>query len=199
MTQKTDQAVSQDGARAVLNKVADALDHQTVSLGDIARHLGQASFTPLLLIPAFTVLSPLSGVPGLSSICGAIIALISLQLLLGRTHLWLPQWLLQRRISARKARNALNWLHVPADWLDRMTRQRLRFFVTSPGNLFPTIVCFFSGAAMPLLELVPFTSSILGGVVVLIAVGFQVRDGLFALAGMAIHLTVVAVLLTLIF
>lgn len=185
------------GAGKVLDDVDGALDHDEVSLSDLLQHLGPSSFTPLLMTPALMVVSPLSGVPGLSSVCGIAIALVSLQMLLGRDHVWLPGWLLRRKVGARRAHEALRWFRRPAAWLDRLTHQRLQLLVTPPLVALPRMVCVLSGGVMPLLELLPFTSSILGLVVLLNAVAFQVRDGLFALAGMAIFAALVSILLIL--
>lgn len=182
------------GAGEVLDEVDHALETDRPTLSDIVEHLGRASFTPLLMVPALAVVSPLSGIPGFSSLCGIAIALVSLQMLAGRDHVWLPRWLLRREIGAERAQNALHWFARPAAWLDRMTRRRLQFLVAGPGAVLPRAVCVVSGAMMPLLELLPFTSSILGGVVLLNAIGFQARDGLFVLVGTGFFLGVLSTL-----
>jgi hypothetical protein len=67
--------------------------------------------------------------------------------------------------------------------LDRITRHRLRWFVRRPLVLVPQVLCLLCGLAMPVLELVPLTSSILGAAVVCFAIALVAGDGLFALGG----------------
>ncbi len=139
---------------------------------------------PVLLVPALFVVSPLSGIPLFSSACGILIALISAQMLLGRRHLWLPSLLTNRHIAGKKLRKATDKLQGVARWMDSHTRERLRFFTHRPFRWVTQAACLLCGAAMPFLELVPFSSSILGVAVTLLALSLLVRDGLIALFGL---------------
>ena len=67
-------------------------------------------------------------------------------------------------------------------WLDAHTGKRLSVLVRPPMDRLLHLACVLCGIAMPVLELVPFTSSILGAAVVLLAMTLLVRDGLLALA-----------------
>jgi hypothetical protein len=58
--------------------------------------------------------------------------------------------------------------------------------VQPPLSVLPKLVCVLCGAAMPFLELVPFSSSILASAVVLIGLSILARDGLFALLGILV-------------
>lgn len=154
------------------------------SVEEVMQTLGTASFTSLLLVPALIVVSPLSGIPTLSTLCGLTIALIAVQMGLGRDHIWLPGWLLRRGMDRRRFLQALGWLDRPAGWIDRVTAERLVWLTRPPFRSLLLAACTLAGAAMPFLELLPFTSSILAGAVVLIALGLLVRDGLAALLGL---------------
>lgn len=156
-----------------------------IRLGDLLAAFGPASFVPALLVPALIVFSPTSGIPLLSSVCGLTAAMIAAQMLTRRSHLWLPGVLANRRISGRRLGIALRWLDRPAQWLDRLARPRLGLFYMPPLTLLTPLACLICGLAMPFLELVPFSSSILGGAIILFAVGLLVRDGAFFLLGVA--------------
>lgn len=170
----------------LLDAAGDASDGRTTSVGQIVEALGENSLTPNLIFVALAVVSPLSGVPLFSSICGITIALISGQMLAGRDHLWLPSFVMSRRIDSGKLDRALKVMRRPARWLDRVTRPRLAFLVHGPLRKLTQALCLVCGLAMPVLELVPFTSSILGSVVSLLAFGMLARDGLFTAIGLAI-------------
>lgn len=97
---------------------AIARRHRTgMTVGKMAEELGQNSLPAVLALPALAAVTPLSGIPMLSSACGVMICLI----------------------------------------------------------------CLICGALMPLLEVVPFTSSLLGAAVGLLAVAMLTRDRLIAL------------------
>ncbi|UWQ24295.1 exopolysaccharide biosynthesis protein [Leisingera aquaemixtae] len=152
-----------------------------VTVAKLTEELGHSSLSAVLALPALAVVSPLSGVPLFSSACGIMICLVSGQMLLGRTHLWLPQWLGRREIKGRTVRKMTAALQRTARWLDRHAGRRLPALVRQPFLTVIRLVCLICGALMPLLEIVPFSSSILGAAVSLLAVAMLTRDGLIAL------------------
>ena len=56
----------------IVDTINDIRDEDETSVGSIIEHLGVASFTPALLFVSIVIVTPLSGVPGLSSICGVV-------------------------------------------------------------------------------------------------------------------------------
>ncbi|MGN7867499.1 exopolysaccharide biosynthesis protein [Paracoccus sp. 22332] len=169
----------------LLEAAGDASDGDTTTVGQIVESLGENSLTPNLIFVALAVVSPLSGIPLFSSICGITIALISMQMLVGRDHLWLPDFVMSRQIDSGKLDRALQALRRPAGWLDRITRPRLRLLVRGPVRKLTQALCMICGMTMPFLEVVPFTSTLLGAVVSLLAFGMLARDGLFTVLGLA--------------
>ena len=83
----------------MIEEIHQATDPVETRLGELLEALGRNSVIPVLMLPALAVVSPLSGVPGFSSIAGITIALLSLQLLVGRRRPWLPDWILCRRVQ----------------------------------------------------------------------------------------------------
>ena len=162
-------------------EVAHGRDQVCVS--QIVESLGKQVLLPMLMLPALAVVTPLSGIPGLSSLCGITIALVALQLLLGRDTIWLPNWMLRKKLPAARLEKSVKWFGSMARWFDKVSRERLLFLVEKPGAILPQLMCVLSGAAMPFLELVPFSSSMLGLATSLFAVGLVMRDGLFVVAG----------------
>ncbi|EPX86806.1 Exopolysaccharide synthesis, ExoD [Salipiger mucosus DSM 16094] len=161
----------------------EAAHGDTVTPRDLLKSFGDSSFLPVMMVPALLVVSPLSGIPLFSSICGLTIAFIALQLLLARRHIWLPAFIMDRRIDGARARAAVTKLRKFTDWLDNKTRSRLRFMVRPPMRAWLYLLCMLCGLAMPFLELVPFSSSVLGAAVLLFSTALLARDGLFALIG----------------
>ncbi|MEM1267468.1 MAG: exopolysaccharide biosynthesis protein [Pseudomonadota bacterium] len=195
----TDTTPETHSVAEILARVREAADGNRVTVGHLLAAFGESAYGPLLLLPALIVVTPLSGIPLLPTVCGLIIALIALQLVLGRRHVWLPRVLLNRQIGRKSLLGALDRLEAPARWLDRRSRPRLSALVRPPLALAPALLCMLCGLAMPFLELLPLTSSLLGMAVSLMAVGFVMRDGLFTVAGMAFIALAVAFLTKLIF
>jgi len=188
-TRSSGSAPAGDGARGPVRGALERLRAATAAshplrAGDVAQAIGPASRTILLMAPALIVVTPLSAIPGLPSLCGIAIVLFSLQCLAGRRRLWLPAWIARREVPAVRLRAALDRLDGAAGLIDRVTRRRLGALARPPGNALPLAICFLCGAAMPFLELVPMTSSILGAAVFLFAAGMLARDGLLVLAGL---------------
>ena len=80
-----------------------------------------------------------------------------------------------------------------ADWLDRHSRPRLSILVEPPVNALSYLLCICAGLTIPFLELVPFSSSILGLIVLLVVVGLLVRDGVYVIVALVLAALVAAV------
>ncbi|WP_164738274.1 exopolysaccharide biosynthesis protein [Frigidibacter oleivorans] len=167
-----------------------------ISVEEAVAAMGHASFIPVMMLPALLVFSPLSGIPILPSVCGMIIALIAAQMLVGRQSLWLPGVILRRTLPAGRLDQSLAWVERPARWIDAHTGKRIGWLTRAPGRQLLLLACMVSGGVMPLLELVPFTSSILGAAITIMSLALLVRDGLLALIGLAFVAGAAAVLLT---
>ncbi len=175
-----------DGAvQEVVGRAREAMDGDEATLGDLVAALGRSQ-VGLLLVPGLLLVTPLAAIPGFCSVCGIVIALISVQMVAGRSRLWLPGWMLRLSVGAERARRALRRLDRAARWLDRHTRPRLEALVRPVPAKLLEVLCMFAGGIIPALELLPLTSSILGAAVTLFAVALLTRDGLVAAAGLAV-------------
>ena len=94
----------------LLDRLDEAATGDETSLEDIIETMGGASFVPVLMVPALAVVTPLSGIPAFSSICGIFIALVAAQSLFGRDHLWLPGWLTRRTVPSDRLRSSMDKL-----------------------------------------------------------------------------------------
>lgn len=170
----------------VVERLSEIAVKDVLTLRELIEAFGPASFVPALMVPALLVVSPLSGIPVFSSVCGLTIALVALQMLMVRTHLWLPDVLMRRRIRGAQLAGAMRGMGRLAAWIDRNSRDRLAVLTYPPGALVPQALAMVCGLMMPFLELVPFSSSILGTATLLFAVSFLARDGLYVVAGVAV-------------
>lgn len=174
---------AQYSLNSLVDRIIDTTDAEKVSVDRLVDAVGHASFTPLLLIPAVAVATPLSGIPLFSSMMGVLIFLVAVQMLFRRDHLWFPQWLLRRNADSGRVRAAFERVRPVMKWLDSHTHERLSVLVYRPLVFVPQILCVLTGLFMPFLEFVPFSSSLAGIAVAVLALGMLARDGLYIVFG----------------
>lgn len=170
---------------------AAARGAERVLLGDLVDAMGRSSMAAVLLVPALLLVSPLSGVPGASVVGGIVIALISGQILLRRQKVWLPELIRTRSVPGPAFRRALAWLRKPAKRFDGLAPAR-------PGGGDDTwwtpllaLLCLCLGLAMPMMELIPFSSSI--AATLISALALSMLTGRLTIAVVAIALAALAI------
>lgn len=147
---------------------------------------GRAALVPALIVPALLVVSPLSGIPLFSSLCGIAMVVIALQGAWGCERPWLPKILRNRTLPAEGTHKATRVMHKIARTLDAFTRQRLQILVVGPFKRLLFVICALAAACIPFLELVPMTSTLIGAGVLLVGIGILARDGIFAIVGLMV-------------
>lgn len=167
----------------LIDRIVHVSENEQVKVKDLVEAIGEASFTPLLLIPAVAVATPLSGIPLFSTSMGLLIFLVASQMLLRCDHLWLPLWLLQRHAKGSRTKVAFEKSRPVMVWLDKHTHERLGFLLHRPLIFLPQVLCVVTGMLMPFFEFIPFSSSLAGIAVALLAFGMLARDGLFIALG----------------
>ncbi|WP_082666306.1 exopolysaccharide biosynthesis protein [Aureimonas sp. AU4] len=182
----TSRSRTPEGVGAVLDQLADAArETDAVRVGEIADRFGGRGFGPFLLLPALIEISPIGGIPGLPTVLALIIAVFAVQILLGREQLWLPRFIKERTLSARRVAEAVARLRPLALWLDRRFHGRLETLVTAPFVKLAAVVVILACLLVPFLELLPFASTIPMAVVIVFGLAMTVRDGLLMALGFA--------------
>jgi len=170
-----------------LTRLLDRIEAETgdgaVSVRDVLAILGPRAFTPMLLVPSLVLVSPASAIPGVPSLLSLLVGLVALQMLLGHERIWLPRLLLDRALDASRVTRILRALRGPVAWIDPMINERLTWLADKPGNIPALMICATVAFFMPLIEFVPFLTSILAAAIALFATGMFARDGIFMLTG----------------
>lgn len=149
-----------------LQRVAEGRDRALMR--DLAVDMGRSSIAAVLLVPSLLLISPLSGLPGMSAAGGLIIAMIAVQVVLGRHDVWLPGFVERLSLPSGKLLVALGLLDGPAKRFDRLpARWGERRSAPAPRRVGPGGICMVLGLVMPFLEPVPFSSTLLATVVAL--------------------------------
>lgn len=167
----------------LLDQLEEAGTGDSVSVQDILDATGDRSIMPVVLAIALILVSPLSGIPGLPTLSAIVILLVMGQAMFRREHLWLPDFLRDRRIRRERYERAIRWMRKPASWIDRHSHPRLRILTVGPLRWFTLLVCMCVPLAWPFLELLPFVTSFGAGALALMTFGLFTRDGLYVLLG----------------
>jgi len=159
-----------------------------VSVGDLLAALGDRAISALLFV--FSVPNVMPTPPGVSTVLGAPLLFLSLQLLLGREP-WLPKVIVRRSV-ARADFEALLRRVVP--WLERaekLLRPRLSGLTLPPMENLVGFTCLL--LAVILVLPIPLGNIPPALAISLMALGILERDGLWVLLGLATALASVLV------
>ena len=159
-------------------------DQDEVSLRDLRAIVGRRSFAPLLLTVSLIGFTPLGGVPGVPTILATLIVLIAIQIIIGFDSLWLPQFLLNRKIDGQKLQRAAKSLQPTARVIDRAIRPRLTFLTDRPFLYVIALICLLIALTVPPLELVPFVDMPLWAALAAFSLALAAHDGLLAIAAL---------------
>jgi len=178
----------------LLQRIAQvAAERDRVYFSTIMEALGTRAFGPVVLLIGVILVSPLSGIPGLPTTMALGLLLVSLQLVVGRDSFWLPRWLMNRYVPAAKLQKALRWLERPARFVDWWLRPRFCILASDGGAVGIAAVCILLALVMPVLELVPFSTTAVGVAVAAFGLALVALDGLFVVIGVS-YLLIVATL-----
>ena len=167
-----------------------AEEHETVSVSDVTHAFGDRAFGALMFVFAAPLALPMP--PGVSAILGAPLLFITVQWMIGRSHLWLPSVIANRTMTRTDYVALMGKLTPYLAWLERRLRRRITF-------LYGPVINRLTGLFCVILALIVFLP-IPGGnmapsfAIAAFALGLAERDGLAALIGWAVGLASVAFL-----
>lgn len=166
-----------------LERILASTHTQGPSIGDITHAVGKKGFGLLLLVLSLPSALPVPA-PGYSTPFGIVIALIALQMLMGRRVLWLPVRLQRIRIKSSLAYKmigaATNFLHR----VEHFIRPRQRWIRSRGGQSGLAIVILIMACLMMLP--IPLTNTFPAMVIFLIGIGLAEGDGLLSIAAVAV-------------
>ena len=175
---------------------ATAEDKDEISIEEVLTAIGPRSFGPILLIPGLIAVSPLSGIPGMPTLVGLMVLLITGQLLIGRSEFWLPELVRRRSASRERFEKALKFIRPVARFIDRLLKPRLRFLTEGAAVYVIAGLCLLVSLITPALELLPFAISIVGGAVTTFGLALISHDGIPAILAAAFCIATGVVIVT---
>jgi len=160
-----------------------AEDSRGPSIGEITKTVGEKGFGLILMVLSLPSALPVPA-PGYSTPFGIVIALIALQMILGREVLWLPKRFETVRIKPSLARTMLGAAAKFLKKIERFIRPRQRWIRSRSGQAGLAIVIFIMACLMMLP--IPLTNTFPAMVIFLIGVGLSEEDGLLAISAFGV-------------
>lgn len=159
-------------------------DSERLTLGEVLATIGERGYAPLTLLLSLIAILPTGAVPGVPTVCGASIALVSLQLVFGKRFPWLPKKLREMSISRTRYIRVAERVRPWTRRIDRLVRPRLQWLVQGAASRIVGLLFVGLALCMPPLEILPFAAAAPGGGIALISLGLAGRDGLWVILGL---------------
>jgi hypothetical protein len=159
------------------------------TIGQIIQQIGEKGFGLLFLILALPSALPIPA-PGYSTPFGIMIALLAVQMLIGRKQIWLPKRLCRIRLKPSLAQSMLGAVNRFLHYIERFIRPRQQWIRSRPGLAGLAVVILIMAALMILP--IPLTNTAPAMVIFLIGVGLCEEDGLLTIAAFALGILAVA-------
>lgn len=176
----------------LLEDILHSIRGEHITLRDLLTMMGESGLLLLCAFLSLPFLFPVS-IPGVSTVFGAGIVLISAAITLNRLP-WLPEKVADRRLESGRLRPVLQRGVTFLRRIDRFFKPRFASVTTGAVmNRINGLALMGAGLLlMAPLGLIPFSNTLPGVAILLLAAGISQRDGLVVLAGYAmVALTVV--------
>lgn len=168
-------------------------DQESFDLGDVLTSFGARSHGPLLFFPAFLAAAPTGAIPGMAIGMAILLIILSVQMIVSPSALWMPKRITQISIPRAKLNKALDISRPAARIIDRFLSPRLTWLLKSPFNYFVALLCCGLALLMIPLAFVPFAASLPGLAIALFGISLVSEDGLAALVAGVLTLVAAAV------
>lgn len=161
-----------------------------VTVGELTDRVARRAFGLLMIVLALPTMIPILP-PGSAATIGLLYIILSVQMLIGLEHPWLPAGVRHYRLSTRMLeslqRRGIPFLHR----VERFSRPRPILLDERIVTRIVAVVVFLLGIV--LFSPLPFFNTIPALTVLVLGVGLLNRDGIFVVAGLIMATTVLAV------
>lgn len=163
---------------------------ETLCLGEVVEAFGDRAFGPVMFF--FALVNMMPWPPGGTTLTGAPLLLLSMELALGRDELWIPRWTERAAVKRATFRRLSGRFQGGLKLTERLSRPRLHFLTGAFGQGLIGLACVFLSVVLVLpiwgANLLPAAA------VGFFSLGVMQRDGLAVIIGWLLTVATVAVL-----
>lgn len=165
----------------ILKRFIDNISDPYITIGEIKDILSDRAFGTLMLLFALPNLVPLP-IPGISTILGTPLIILSYQLMKGRKSPWFPKWLANRSLDSNKIKRTLLYIIPYIIQLEFLLKPRLSFLAEYPLDKFIASICLIMSIIMALP--IPLGNWFPAFTICLFALSIIEKDGVLVLLGL---------------
>ena len=164
-----------------LREFVNSMEGKNCTFGDLIEMIGDRGFGLMLLTLALPAALPIPAA-GYATPFGIVMALLGCQIILGRSHPWVPESFRKRAVPFKVLAFSVRNARLPLRAVEILIRPRLsglarnRWFLAGIGFI---IVAMSISMSMP----IPLTNTAPSFVIFILAAGILEEDGLMLLAG----------------
>jgi len=156
-------------------------ESERVSVAEIIDALDARSFGLAVLLFALPSVVPMP--PGIPTVVGIILLIVSIQMVFGREDLWLPGILSKRTLPRKSLVGAFEGLAPRLAWLERLMKPRLLFMTGKLGTILIGVVVLIMAVVL-ILPLPPGGNFPPALACAVLGMGLVQRDGFVVLLGL---------------
>lgn len=162
----------------IISTAADDAEGDEVSLRDLLDLFSHRSFGAIFtILGLLCVVPPIGAIPGLPAAVGIVIVLFSVQMLIGRNHIWLPGPIGSLSMPKDKLQAAEKKAKPVLSFIDGMITDRLEWATGHIATYVSAVLVTLMALALIPLELVPFAVAAPGVAITLVGVALIAKDG----------------------
>ena len=174
-------------ASQLLKELADTKRNtETISLGEINDFLSERGFAILMILFSFPTAIPIPTPPGFTTLLGIPLLFFSMQMILGMSKPFLPEWISKRTIKTSHLIFAIDKSAKYFLKLETFLRPRLLYFSSLTGEKIIGIFAFLCAVsiALPII----LGNAIPSAGIFIMALGLLGRDGIVIIIGFVVSI-----------
>jgi hypothetical protein len=164
-----------------LAQVLKCADGRGLTIAQILDVMAERGHFMLLLLITLPFMLPVPTL-GLSAPAGIVTCVLGFCVAVGAKP-WLPMFLLKKEVSYATLEKMVCRALKIARWLERVVRPRLQFMVWPGARNVAGVALLSASIVLSLPIPLPFANAIPATAIVLLAIGYLERDGVFVIAG----------------
>ncbi len=158
-------------------------DSERITVGDILDALDARAFGLATLMFALPSVIPMP--PGVPTVVGIALLIVSVQMVIGRHELWLPGFLSKRSFSRKALVSGLEKLTPRLESIEKIAKPRLLFMTGKIGTIAIGLIVLFMALVL-ILPLPPGGNFPPALACAILGMGLAERDGVIVLFGLVV-------------
>lgn len=170
-----------------------------ITIDEILEKLNSRGFGALLVGLSSIIVLPTGAIPGVPAISAILIMITSVQILVGKKRVWLPEKIRKIKITRKKLERTIERSKPITKRIDKIIKPRLPYLFSDALEHFLPLISLFLALTIPVLGLIPFLADIPALGILLLGISLCCRDGILLIVSILFFLVSYFILLSSLF